>query len=293
MCGLFYLTIFKGWLKYFLERLFLKARNALIIILPLVLGGVCLWSWQGVPLISTGQMIPAYTYPYQQLTYNKLSPDHRGNFTGDVYLLDMVIGETVQLTKGGTTGNAQWLSREEMLVAYRPKGSVVDPYYLDVASGRLSVADKRVAHLLFYQERYEAGFSPNRTFNIVHIPNTDGSQADQYAILKYGDNSAEVIKTVLSASFTLPDWSQNSEMVVYGRFDQQICLLNLESLDEVCRPGLGPVIAPSGQPALVAFLERDSLGYHVCTAEIDKLTFNNVQCHDVNRQQITNLVWRP
>ena len=261
--------------------------------MPLFLVGIGFWFWQGVPLISTGHPVPVHGYLNQQLTYNKLASDHHGNFTGDVYLLDMATGTRVQLTKGGTTGNAKWLNGQEMLVAYRPKGSVVDPYYLDVAAGRLSVADNRVDHLLAYRERFESSSSPKRAYSAVQNLNSDGSYANQYAILRYVDNSAEVIKKISTAGFMPPDWSPNSDMLVYERFDQQICLMNLESLDEVCRPGSGPVVAPTDLPALVAFLERDSLGYHVCTAEIDRLAFDNVQCHDVNRQQITNLSWRP
>ena len=110
----------------------MKARNLVLAIFIAVSIGFGWWLWRGVPPISAGSPVPLSGHPYHHLTYNKLAPDHRGNFTGDVYLLDIAKGETAQLTKGGKTGSANWISAQEMLVTYRPKGSVVDPYYLDM-----------------------------------------------------------------------------------------------------------------------------------------------------------------
>lgn len=271
----------------------MKARNLVLAVFVFGLIGSVWWIWLANPSIATGRTIATGGYPYQHLTYNKLSPDHGGNFTGDVYMLAVATGERIQLTKGGTTGKARWVNNQEMLVAYRPKGSVVDPYYLDVTTGRLSVADRRVDSFLFYKERFESSFSPSRSYYTVHIPNTESALADRYAILKSTRDGAEIIATISSAVFTPPAWIPNSEMLVYGRSDEQICLLHLVTLEEVCRPGSQPVVTNSGQPILVAYFEITGSRYEVCTAEISDLSFSRGECHDENQRQITDLAWRP
>lgn len=268
-------------------------RNIVVPIIVLMLIGAGWWFWQGVPSLATGDTVIAAGQPYQHLTYNKLAPDHSGNFTGDVYLLDVAQGKVAQLTKGGTTGKAKWLNNQELLVTYRPKGSVIDAYYLDVTTGRLSVADSQVDSLLFYKEQFESGYSPDRAYYAVQIPNDGDSQAEQYAILRSTGSGAEIINTISTIGFTPPAWLPNSKQLVYGHFDKQVCLLNLADLQEVCRPGISPVVSQLDQPARVAFIEITSKGFQVCTAEIDQLAFSNVQCHDESQQQITDLAWRP
>ena len=271
----------------------MSVRNLFVFGSGLILIAVVWWFWPAAPLISMGNSVPVHGGGYRHLTYNKLSADHNGNFTGDVYLVNVATEDKFQLTKGGTTASAAWLNNQELLVSYRPKGSVVEPYYLDVSTGRLSAADHHVSSLPFYKDRFDAGLSPTRSHYTVHIPNGDNAQADRYAVLGVTQDGAEIIATISTLGFSLPSWLPKSEGLIYGRYDKQMCLLNLRSLGETCRPGMSPVASKTRQPEMVAFLDVSEGGFKVCTAEIEAFEFSNVTCHDESPRQITNLSWRP
>lgn len=55
--------------------------------------------WQNQQHIITGETVSIEQYPYRYLAYTKLT-HQGGNFTGDVYVLDVDTGETTQLTEG-------------------------------------------------------------------------------------------------------------------------------------------------------------------------------------------------
>ena len=261
-----------------------------IVLISLLVG----WIWQlnTIP-IATGEVPLIVEQPYHQLSYIKLSPDHGGNFTGDVYVYDLGQNSTTQLTKGGTTSNAQWVDSQQMLIAYRPRGSVVDLYYLDVNTAKLDAANQQDQNLFFGNDLTDPSFSPNRDYYALKLPPAENAQNTEYAIAHASADEGETIKTITSTGFPSPAWVPNSSVLIYSKTFDEFCLLNAESLEEVCRSGLFSTVSESIQPNLVAFIEKRAGSFQVCTAEIKNLTFVNAQCHDQSKQQITNLAWRP
>lgn len=270
-------------------------RNKVFLVTITIIGcaGLLLWSWGSSFSIATGQSVYAEQSPYHQLTYDKLSSDHGGKFTGDVYLLNLETGESTQLTQGGTTTNASWLNREKLLIRHRPRTSVVDLYELDVNSGLLSTTDGMLASLLWDREIADAYLHSNPKYSAIRLHPTDIDQGDRYAILQTEADEAKIITTIDSVGPYPLKSVPGSDLLVFNRQDGQICLLDLRNLNEVCRAGVQHAVSHSVEPKLIAFVEKVDTGYQLCTAEIETVAFKNVQCHDHSQQQIINLAWRP
>lgn len=268
-------------------------RNLLIIaVLALLAGGVWIFQQKG-QLIGTGHAVAVDLHPYHHLSYVKLAPDHNGNFTGDLYLLDLPEDDITKLTQGGITGSSFWLDSEELLITRRPKGSVVDPFYLNANSGRIKKGKDQMLNGIFYQAQFDEMRSPSGRYFVIPLETLAGQRFDRYAILLA---SAEGVETRLTVKLNFAakiSWVPQSDMLVYGDEDERVCLLDLIKLEEVCRPGVSPIVSPSVVPKLVAFVDKTGDGNLICTAEIEPGGFVNERCHDRADHGVTNLSWRP
>ncbi|MEM8859575.1 MAG: hypothetical protein AAGD96_14705 [Chloroflexota bacterium] len=268
-------------------------RIGLISIIVLFGTGACWAAWQINLSISTGQAVPVDQYPYHHLTYLKLSPDHGGNFTGNVYLLDLSDSSIVQLTRGGTTGSAKWIYQNQMLVTRRPKGSVVDPFNLNMLNGRLTKTDHSAEVILAYEDQLRSFYSMDRSYAAVEVSDPSNLRTSQFGIVRANGEQSAIIATITTAFSRKPLWVPRSNTVLFETPDSQICLLNPESQETSCRPGVQPAISPSVDPAIMAFLSTAAGGYQVCTATVVSINFEDVACHDQSPRQIVNLSWRP
>ena len=194
---------------------------------------------------ATGRPVPAERHPYFHLTYVKLSPDHRGNFTGDLYLLNWADRDIERLTRGGITGSASWLDSNRLYVTRRPKGSVVDPFLLDASTGRLSRAEPYAQYITFYEELYGSLYSSDRTYAVVELQRQDSLSNQSFAILRVADEAAEPLIVIETDWSGRPQWMLNNDFLVYGRSDNQLCLLDVDKLSQECIAGVHPVLAPS------------------------------------------------
>lgn len=262
-----------------------KSRIGFLLVLPVIIILAFVWWLNWIPFV-TGNAVPAQSHPYHQLAYTKLSSNHAGNFTGDIYLLDVDSGEITRLTRGGETNATRWSSPRTLDFVHRPQGSVLNPFYLNVQNGTGTRA---------YTHYNRDFFAVNRSGNgqrIVTEILSDEWESSGYIVVEVNSDEAETLITIPDA-LMLPEWLPGSEAIVYPTDDNQVCVHDVKDDRRDCITGEQPALSPTITPVLVAYTTVVNDVHRLCVAQIENNRFVHTECYDSNPTQISDLLWRP
>lgn len=263
----------------------LKRSNLFIMVSALAIIAVALvWGFTRNG-IATGDSVPVESHPYHQLAYTKLAYQG-GNFTGDVYLLDVDSGDITQLTEGGESGTNQWLDRDNLFVYERPQGSVTHHYLLNVSRGTLTQTYAINPNFDVLAQ------SPDGQRLITAIINSETSATEGYAVIAVSSYWSQTLLNLRDVVYP-PVWLPDSESIVYALNNGEICVHHVDNNTRDCINGQQPVLSPAITPVLLAYTTQVNDVHQLCIAGIENRVFSNIDCFDSNEAQFTGLIWRP
>ena len=259
-------------------------HNQSYIWIALIAGVLAFIAWGELDFsnLTTGETLTTEQYPHRQLAYTKLNYQG-GNFTGDIYVLDIDTGETTQLTEGGITNSVAWVDPTTLLFYERPSGSVIISRVLDVNTAKTN-RDKPA---------YGSGVqypSPDNTRYVTHLMN-DNNEPMGHAIVGMNDVDAQTLISIPDAR-SFPRWLRDSEAVIY-QTTTNVCIHHIETDTRDCVNAIDYDFFPMVDPAPIAYVTRDATGFALCVASIEDYQFESAKCHDEHHAQFTGLAWRP